>query len=171
MRHPTGNHQVLPPPLLWPDCRQTAVLSLDLTLLWASFFPRFAFSFLFLSLSPSLLLLSVSRPHSPSLSPSLPLPLPPSLPLFSFPSFLPSFLSSFLRPHFLVLLLSRLYLSLTPQCGPINPRRADPRVETASKRGKEEKGMSGDERKIAERMLMTELKELEKENWVRAEVD
>jgi hypothetical protein len=30
--------------------------------------------------------------------------------------------------------------------------------------------MSGDERKIAERMLMTELKELEKENWVHAEV-
>ncbi|KAF8246337.1 hypothetical protein K440DRAFT_553566 [Wilcoxina mikolae CBS 423.85] len=29
--------------------------------------------------------------------------------------------------------------------------------------------MSGDERKIAERMLMTELKELEKENWVHAE--
>lgn len=43
-----------------------------------------------------------------------------------------------------------------------------------SKQASEEKrkeGMSGDERKIAERMLMAELKELEKENWVRAEVD
>lgn len=30
--------------------------------------------------------------------------------------------------------------------------------------------MSADERKIAERMLMTELKELQKENWVTAEV-
>jgi len=30
--------------------------------------------------------------------------------------------------------------------------------------------MSTDERKIAERMLMSELKELQKENWVHAEV-
>jgi DNA-binding HxlR family transcriptional regulator len=30
--------------------------------------------------------------------------------------------------------------------------------------------MSVDERKIAERMLMLELKELQKENWVNAEV-
>jgi hypothetical protein len=30
--------------------------------------------------------------------------------------------------------------------------------------------MSADERKIAERMLMNELKELSKENWVDAEV-
>jgi DNA-binding HxlR family transcriptional regulator len=30
--------------------------------------------------------------------------------------------------------------------------------------------MSADDRKIAERMLMTELKELDKENWVNVEV-
>lgn len=30
--------------------------------------------------------------------------------------------------------------------------------------------MSADERKIAERMLMSELKELQKENWVNAQV-